>query len=626
MLTAKGGTDDKVRSLSVRRRRLPRQAVRLRRAHRALARQAAPAAADRRERPALARRLDQSRRRAKRGAASDRLEFTQREFDLLEVFMREPRRVFSKDHLLEIVWGHDFEGGPNIVETYISYLRAKIDRPRRTWLVHPHGSWRWLRPLAIAGSRGDAKQNSCVPSLRAYTRRCSASRSFIVILASSIALVVELYSLHRRHRGRQARRSAHSGRSLPARRHDARAGRAGNRHAAFSGIGLRVTVFDEKGRYLAGDKTLRPKVLDRILRWEEWSISFRARAAHGIRRQSGRPDTGHELRRCTLAPVHGGYVAFAPSHARCCSSRSCRTGVSFWRSRSSPCSVSWFIGRLFAGAGACSRSTKSAESLRALAGGDYTQRRFIMESGDEVASLTEAYNDAAASVAIAMDERRRAEERMRQFAADAAHELRTPLTVIGGYIDVLRRGAVEEPKIARQILATMSIEKEHMRGLIDRLMRLARMDAETQPAVEEIDVAELLARSGAMRRAAWTTAALDRLQRRRRAKRSRPIAAKSAKRSGTSSRTRSSTRPTRPFTSRRPEQRSHRHQRARRRTRHVRIRAAARFRAILSRRQRGEITGTGLGLAIAKRAVERAGGEIAIDSAPGHGTAVIITL
>ncbi|HET7813059.1 MAG TPA: response regulator transcription factor [Candidatus Baltobacteraceae bacterium] len=56
------------------------------------------------------------------------LDLTQREFDLLEIFMREPRRVFSKDHLLELVWGHDFEGGPNIVETYISYLRAKIDR------------------------------------------------------------------------------------------------------------------------------------------------------------------------------------------------------------------------------------------------------------------------------------------------------------------------------------------------------------------------------------------------------------------------------------------------------------------------------------------------------------------
>ena len=60
------------------------------------------------------------------------LDLTQREFDLLSVFMREPRRVFSKDHLLELVWGHDFEGGPNIVETYISYLRAKIDRPEHT--------------------------------------------------------------------------------------------------------------------------------------------------------------------------------------------------------------------------------------------------------------------------------------------------------------------------------------------------------------------------------------------------------------------------------------------------------------------------------------------------------------
>lgn len=61
--------------------------------------------------------------------AKEQIDLTQREFELLAVFMREPRRIFSKDHLLEIVWGHDFEGGPNIVETYISYLRAKLDRP-----------------------------------------------------------------------------------------------------------------------------------------------------------------------------------------------------------------------------------------------------------------------------------------------------------------------------------------------------------------------------------------------------------------------------------------------------------------------------------------------------------------
>jgi DNA-binding response OmpR family regulator len=71
--------------------------------------------------------LNADAREVRRG--KDSIELTHREFDLLAVFMREPRRVFSKDHLLELVWGHDFEGGPNIVETYISYLRAKLDRP-----------------------------------------------------------------------------------------------------------------------------------------------------------------------------------------------------------------------------------------------------------------------------------------------------------------------------------------------------------------------------------------------------------------------------------------------------------------------------------------------------------------
>jgi len=71
--------------------------------------------------------LDLGSRELRRG--SERIELTQREFDLLAVFMRDPRRIFSKEHLLELVWGHDFEGGPNIVETYISYLRAKVDRP-----------------------------------------------------------------------------------------------------------------------------------------------------------------------------------------------------------------------------------------------------------------------------------------------------------------------------------------------------------------------------------------------------------------------------------------------------------------------------------------------------------------
>jgi DNA-binding response OmpR family regulator len=128
MLTAKGGTDDKVQSLTagaddylvkpfVFEELIARLQAKLRRPQLI-------------EENVLRWRdlaLNPHTRELVRG--KEGVDLTQREFDLLSVFMREPRRVFSKDHLLEIVWGHDFEGGPNIVETYISYLRAKIDRP-----------------------------------------------------------------------------------------------------------------------------------------------------------------------------------------------------------------------------------------------------------------------------------------------------------------------------------------------------------------------------------------------------------------------------------------------------------------------------------------------------------------
>jgi two-component system, OmpR family, response regulator len=55
------------------------------------------------------------------------VDLTATEFNLLRYLMENPRRVISKSELLDNVWGFDFRGDPNIVETYISYLRRKID-------------------------------------------------------------------------------------------------------------------------------------------------------------------------------------------------------------------------------------------------------------------------------------------------------------------------------------------------------------------------------------------------------------------------------------------------------------------------------------------------------------------
>jgi two-component system response regulator MprA len=61
---------------------------------------------------------------------------TNKEFSLLTTLMREPRRIFSKDELLSLVWGEDFEGEVGNVETYISYLRSKIDADFPMKLIH----------------------------------------------------------------------------------------------------------------------------------------------------------------------------------------------------------------------------------------------------------------------------------------------------------------------------------------------------------------------------------------------------------------------------------------------------------------------------------------------------------
>ena len=55
------------------------------------------------------------------------VELTATEFNLLRYLLETARRVISKSELLDNVWGFDFHGDPNIVETYISYIRKKID-------------------------------------------------------------------------------------------------------------------------------------------------------------------------------------------------------------------------------------------------------------------------------------------------------------------------------------------------------------------------------------------------------------------------------------------------------------------------------------------------------------------
>jgi two-component system, OmpR family, response regulator MprA len=74
-----------------------------------------------------------SEREARRGG--DSLELTAREYDLLELFLRHPRQVLSREQILQDVWGFDYLGDSNLVDVRIKYLRDKLESGGRPRLI-----------------------------------------------------------------------------------------------------------------------------------------------------------------------------------------------------------------------------------------------------------------------------------------------------------------------------------------------------------------------------------------------------------------------------------------------------------------------------------------------------------
>lgn len=63
------------------------------------------------------------------GRANQPIQFSSKEFALLEYFMRNPDRILTKDMIMQHVWDYDSDILPNTIEVYIGYLRNKIDKP-----------------------------------------------------------------------------------------------------------------------------------------------------------------------------------------------------------------------------------------------------------------------------------------------------------------------------------------------------------------------------------------------------------------------------------------------------------------------------------------------------------------
>jgi two-component system response regulator MprA len=78
--------------------------------------------------------LDTGTRQGRRGGKT--FDLTAKEYELLELFMRNPRQVLTRDVIFDRVWGYDFGGESNIIEVYVRYLRQKTEFDELSRLIH----------------------------------------------------------------------------------------------------------------------------------------------------------------------------------------------------------------------------------------------------------------------------------------------------------------------------------------------------------------------------------------------------------------------------------------------------------------------------------------------------------
>jgi signal transduction histidine kinase len=266
------------------------------------------------------------------------------------------------------------------------------------------------------------------------------------------------------------------------------------------------------------------------------------------------------------------------------------------------------------------------ESLQRFAARDFRAQPIAVAGHSDFDVLAHAYNSASAQVAAAFAERDLAEAQMRQFVADAGHELRTPLTIVLGYIDLLRRRLGDDDDRSRLIFNSIGSEGRRMRTLVDNLVLLAKLEGDDVRPIEPFALADLIREITDVRRGldpavrfeldfrVSATAIADRAEMHEALANLIDNAIKYAPGS-----------PVRITLDS-----------AREGTVDIAVSDDGpgideRDRAIIFERffrgaARGEVEGSGLGLAIAKRAVERAGGSIALDATVARGTRFVITL
>ena len=409
--------------------------------------------------------LDEDAHEVRRGGRV--VDLSPTEFKLLRYLLLNPNRVLSKAQILDHVWDYDFGGDGAIVESYISYLRRKIDADAAA--AHPHQARRRLRaaPAAPWLSR---------PPRPRRRRRAAGTDDWLVAAAGRRRAAARLRRQPRvpargHRRARRHRRDV--GRRLGARRRpEPAAGQQVNAQLRATAPSVARDTAAELARSPEPGRTVSvvadlPSEYVMVVYVEALDATVEVRPA--VRSAEGVP---------RVPEVTG---AQAAARGREPFTVGSREGTGRWQVLSLPTAdrgasvsvalpldaddatkrltvVTLIIGSAVVGMAALLGGLAVRRSLRALTAVEHTAVAIargelsarVPEGGQdtEVGRLTRALNGMLARIEDSIRQRDASQDRMRRFVADASHELRTPLASIRGFAELHRQGAVPPEEVA----------------------------------------------------------------------------------------------------------------------------------------------------------------------------------
>jgi two-component system, OmpR family, sensor kinase len=128
----------------------------------------------------------------------------------------------------------------------------------------------------------------------------------------------------------------------------------------------------------------------------------------------------------------------------------------------------------------------------AISAGDLTRRVSPHDPRTEVGRLGVALNGMLARIGEFIAEREASQETTRRFFADASHELRTPLASLRANAELYQQGALAERPQVDEAMRRIALEAKRMSGLVDDMLRLARLDQRPSQEDEPVELTAVL--------------------------------------------------------------------------------------------------------------------------------------